>query len=242
MFLEILLLPAVGGYWFLTHFNFTRFQAVRESGYHVLFRSAVVGIVLYLTAEGIAKTWRACWPTTIIDSLDKHSPEPFTTEVMLSLALALILPYLLNVMYPRRKGAKRAASNAGEHIELLIIESIEGKTPIEITLRNRKVYIGLAGDTGVGGNPDGDVAIVPMFSGYRDENTQYLEITLDYFPVIDMYLEEKPSLTEEDFRVVLPMSEIVSARLFYEDVYDQFSTGAFDVQGRHSGKGEDGGT
>ena len=84
----------------------------------------------------------------------------------------------------------------------------------------------------MGGSPDADVAVVPMFSGYRDENTQDLVITLDYFPVIDMYLEEKPSLTEEDFRVVLPMSEIVSARLFYEDVYDQFSTGAFDVRRR----------
>ena len=232
MLIGILLLPAVGGYWFLTHFNFTRFQAVRQSGYHVLFHSAVVGIVLYLAAEGVVIIWRACWPTAIIDFLDKHSPDPFTTEVILSLGLAFVLPYLFNAVYRSRRGVKRAASNAGEHVELLIIESIEEKIPIEITLRNRKVYIGLAGDTGVGGSSDADVAVVPMFSGYRDENTQDLVITLDYFPVIDMYLGEKPSLTEEDFRVVLPMSEIVSARLFYEDMYDQFSTGAFDVRRR----------
>ena len=50
--LGLLLLPAVGGYWFLTHFNYTRFQSVRDSGYHVLFRSAVVGIVLYCIATG----------------------------------------------------------------------------------------------------------------------------------------------------------------------------------------------
>ncbi len=228
MLLGILLLPAVGGYWFLTHFNLTRFQAVRESGYHVLFRSAVVGIVLYLVAEGIVAIWRACWPGVIIDFLGK-ARDPFTPEVILSLALALVSPYLLNIVYQSRRGVKRAASNAGEHVELLIIESIEAKIPIEITLRNRKVYIGLAGDTGVGGSPDADVAVVPMFSGYRDENTQDLVITLDYFSVIDMYLADKPSLTEEDFRVVLPMSEIVSARLFYENVYDRFSTGAFDV-------------
>ena len=232
MLLGILLLPGVGGYWFLTHFNFTRFQAVRESGYHVLFRSAVVGIVFYLVAEGVVAAWCACCPPSIINFLDKYSPDPFTTEVILSLALALVLPYLFNIVYDSRKGVKRAARNAGEHVELLIIESVEEKTPVEITLRNRKIYIGLAGDTGVGGSPDADVAVVPMFSGYRDEKTQDLVITLDYFPIIDMYVEEKPSLTEEDFRVILPMSEIVSARLFYEDVYDHFSTGAFDVRPR----------
>ena len=36
MTLALLLLPAVGGYWFVTHWNLTRFQAVRDSGYHVL--------------------------------------------------------------------------------------------------------------------------------------------------------------------------------------------------------------
>ena len=172
------MLPAVGGYWFLAHFNFTRFQTVRESGYHVLFRSAVVGIVFYLVAAGVVVTWRACCPPSIINFVDMHSPAPFTTEVILSLALASVLPYLFNMVYPSRKGVKRAARNAGEHVELLIIESVEEKIPVEITLRNRKIYIGLAGDTGVGGTPEADVAVVPMFSGYRNEDTQDLVITL----------------------------------------------------------------
>lgn len=189
----------------------------------------MVGIALYLVSEGIVVIWRTCCPPGIIDLLDKRSPDPFTTEVILSLILALVLPFLFNVVYRSRRGAKRAARNAGEHIELLIIESIEEKVPVEITLRNREIYIGLAGDTGIGGSHDADVAVVPMFSGYRDEDTLDLVVTLDYFPVIDMYLEEDPSRTKEDFRVVLPMNEIVSARLFDEDVYDHILTGRFDV-------------
>ena len=95
----LLLLPAVGGYWFLTHFNYTRFQAVRDSGYHVLFRSAVVGIVLYCISTGIAVAWRTEWPSTGIEYLDKYSPAPFSAEVVLSLALAVALPVLFNLFY-----------------------------------------------------------------------------------------------------------------------------------------------
>ena len=47
---EISLLPALGGYWLLTHFIPTRTEALRQSGYHIAFRSAVVGLVLFVLA------------------------------------------------------------------------------------------------------------------------------------------------------------------------------------------------
>ena len=53
MSLALLVLPAVGGYWFVTHFNFTRFQAVREPGYHILFRSVLFGILWYCVAAAV---------------------------------------------------------------------------------------------------------------------------------------------------------------------------------------------
>ena len=226
----LLLLPAVGGYWFLTHFNYTRFQSVRDSGYHVLFRSAVVGIVLYCIATGIAVAWRKEWSSAGINYLDEYSPDPFTTEVILSLALAVALPILFNFVYRSTLGVKRAARNTGEHIELVIIESIEYSQPIELSLKNRKVYIGWAVDSGVGSSPDADVAVVPMYSGYRDENTLDLHLTIDYEAVLIGHSAEGEPLIPEDFRVVLPMSKIVSARLFDEEVYDNFSMGRFDFR------------
>ena len=67
-----------------------------------------------------------------------------------------------------------------------------------------------------------------MYSGYRDENTLDLRITIDYEVVLNWHLMGDESLIPEDFRVVVPMSEIVSARLFDENVYDDFSMGRFD--------------
>ena len=43
---EISLLPVLGGYWLLTHLTPTRTEALRQSGYHVAFRSAVAGLTL----------------------------------------------------------------------------------------------------------------------------------------------------------------------------------------------------
>ena len=71
-----------------------------------------------------------------------------------------------------------------------------------------------------------DIAIIPIASGYRDKDTQKLEITTNYAPVIQEYLKEDEapvsSPNYEDFRVVIPRSEIVSARLFMQEVYQRF--------------------
>ena len=43
---------------------------------------------------------------------------------------------------------------------------------------------------------------------------------------------EDAPLTGEDFRVVISMSDIVSVRLFDQDVFNDFSTGMFSVRNR----------
>ena len=83
-------------------------------------------------------------------SLEDLFQEPFTVEVLLSLVLAVCLPGVLNAFYDDHKGAERAAVEAGDHIELLIQESIDDQVPVEVTLRNRKIYIGLGLEGGIG--------------------------------------------------------------------------------------------
>ena len=232
------MLPAVGGYWLLTNWNYTRFQLVRDSGYHVLFRSAVTGFVLFSLARTITLFLEARW-RDVSELWDLHYLAPFSLEVILSFLLAFLLPIVFNVFYSRQSGAEKAAQDSGDHTELLIAESIERQLPVEISLRNRKVYIGLAIESGIGSGSDSDIAIIPLYSGYRDEETLDLHIETDYLPIIWNYVnedeeedaqEEERGDEEEDgenwipeeFRVVLPLSEIASGRLFDEEVYDKF--------------------
>ena len=165
-------------------------------------------------------------------SLEDLFQEPFTVEVLLSLVLAVCLPGVLNAFYDDHKGAERAAVEAGDHIELLIQESIDDQVPVEVTLRNRKIYIGLGLEDGIGTSSESDIALIPMYSGYRDEETLNLKIEIDYLSAIWEFLEydEGGSSDEdidrwssEEFRVVIPVTEIVSARLFDEELYDEFA-------------------
>lgn len=117
------------------------------------------------------------------------------------------------------------ARESGDLIELLISESIEEQKVVEISLRSGKSYIGFALESGITRQGESDIALIPIASGYRNKDTQELEITNDYARVILESLDDpspSPSLVYKDFQIVIPMSEIVSARIFYFEVYQQF--------------------
>lgn len=71
-----------------------------------------------------------------------------------------------------------------------------------------------------------------MLSGYRDKDTQELKITTQYAPVVWRHIQSvKDSEATEfdpihDLRVVIPRSEIVSARLFDPDLQARFQEAA----------------
>lgn len=44
-----LLIPALGGYWFLTKTDVTRYGVARQSGYHLFFKSAFAGFIFYVS-------------------------------------------------------------------------------------------------------------------------------------------------------------------------------------------------
>ena len=69
---------------------------------------------------------------------------------------------------------------------------------------------------------ESDVALIPLASGYRNQETHELTITTNYAPAINEYLDsdqEISDLIREDFRVVISASEIVSARIFSPEIY-----------------------
>ena len=148
----------------------------------------------------------------------------------LSVLLGFVLPFVANHCYSQEKAARRIARESGDLIELLISESIEEQKVVEVSLRSGKSYIGFALESGITRQGEADIALIPIASGYRDKDTQELEITNYYAAVIKKSLDNpstSPGRVYEDFQIVIPMSEIVSARIFYFDVYQQFQQEAF---------------
>lgn len=218
MTLGLLLLPAVGGYWFVTHWNFTRFQAVRDSGYHVLFRAALCGIFWYCIAHLLVYQWNPL--PKLVDFWDDNIPDPFTSAVVLSIAFGFCSPYLLNLVYSKRKGAQRAVANTGDYLMLLLMDAAQKQFGVEITLRNRKVYVGVILKCATERTLESAVEMLPAHSGYRDEETLELNLDTNYRFVTEGYLRE--DWTPEGFRVVIPFGDIISARPFDFNVFEDF--------------------
>ena len=61
-----------------------------------------------------------------------------------------------------------------------------------------------------------------MASGYRDKDKQELVVKTNYAPVIWRSLEGSSGLAYGDFRVVIPMTEIMTARIFLPEAYELF--------------------
>ncbi len=234
MGLGLFLVPTVGGYWFLTHCNYTRYRAFRDSGYHVLFSSAFVGALLFGIAHLIIRLLNHFCPQ--INALwAGYFPAAYSDTVVLSVVLGAALPLLINRFYNEHQGAWRAARENNDFVELLLAEAMTLNELVELSLHSGKSYIGFVVESGIKrqqGEPD--VALLPALSGYRDQETRELKITTDYAPVISLALESW-GLSDEDFRIVIPMSQIVSARLFFpeaDELFQERPDGAEADEGR----------
>ena len=72
------------------------------------------------------------------------------------------------------------------------------------------------------------IRILPLVSGYRDQDTHEFYITTDYLGVLGVVDDdENPYLDHlelEDFEVVIPTDQICSCHLFDLEAFEHFTT------------------
>ena len=134
------LLPALGGYWLLTHLIPTRTEALRQSGYHIAFRSAVIGLLLFVLAYFILHCVEVCASWWGYPCLPYAFPANFENAAMMSAALGLLGAYPFNLFFDAGKAEERVAAKYGDLVELLIAEAIKRSELIEISLKTGKSY------------------------------------------------------------------------------------------------------
>jgi hypothetical protein len=98
--------------------------------------------------------------------------------------------------------------------ESVIVDSIEKKLPICLTLENGKVYVGFITDAPDMTASRREVKMTPWFSGYRDEHDKKIEFTTFY---TDLYQQE--NIDVSIFRKVIPYDDIKSTNLFDIKIY-----------------------
>ena len=219
----LLFVPLMGGYLFLTWSNSTRFLVRRQSGHHLLFRSASVGLVLLAVAQvlEVVAGDLATWPH-VVDAWQRAAPFPYVGTTAVAFLLGPTAALATNLFYPESKGAMRAVRRASDYMELLFVESMRSDSLVELTLQSGKAYVGWILNASV---PDPErkfVEMLPLASGFRAKENHKLEFTTNYAVVLAAASDFTESATQSDFRVVLPVTELRSARAFDFATYFEF--------------------
>lgn len=216
MNLGLLLIPALGGYYLLSRAHVSRYWVARQSGYKLFFSAAIAGVALLAVARLIVILLPSDGLSPIVDTWRSYAPFEYAGTVAISAFLAVTVPLLTNRFFDESKCAMRAAIAHGDLTECLIQDAVDsnGRELVEVSTKGSKCYIGFAVVSGVAAADDTDIAIVPLASGYRDSETRELRITTNYSPAL-----QQSNLEVTKFRVVIPLSEIASARRFDPDAY-----------------------
>ena len=220
MGLGLLLVPALAGYLFLNRFNGTRYSLPRETGYHIVFQSAIAGVVLFVVARVLVVLANVVVPT-IAAAWNTLVPLDYSGTAAGTFVLAAVLPWILNRLsrFDRFKARQKAAEAAGDQISLIIDQAmLEGRF-VELSLASGKSYVGSPLQGTFGHRDGGDVVLIPVASGYRHNDTRDLVITTNYAPAIEKQLSDLPL---DELKVAFPMRDVASARLFDQDLYASF--------------------
>ena len=220
---NVLLLPLIGGYFFLTHWNRTRFEMKRHTGERLLMNAALAGLGFVVAAFWITHAITRGNPD-LQERWAKFVPFPYAGTSILALVLALVSIPLANLFWDRDKEARRVIEEWGDHLEILLERALAENRQVSLTLKSGKVYIGYILRTFNPAYERKYIAILPVISGFREGEDQALRLTTSYGDIYPLLTGREDYTPEEvsHFQVIVPVGEIQSGNLFDPDAYLDF--------------------
>ncbi len=219
-FVQDILALVLPGALFNSVTHFARLRLRRAEGYSLLFYTLLAGWMLQ-GASGLAKSLLLIsWEWNGFERVALEPDAYRAATITGGMLCALIAATLTNRWWGIDRVSRDVAGASGEFRELTYQEAIVETSPIEVTLETGKLYIGIPVASRLAIKDEGDLLLVLLMSGYRDER-QELRITTSYAAKLDEDLEAERKLHLGDFVVALPKSRIVSARPFDVDLYDE---------------------
>lgn len=109
----------------------------------------------------------------------------------------------------------------------VVLEAAESQTPLRISLKSRKIYIGIVESEQFERADLDNLVIIPYLSGHRDKDTLKMAVDHSYYSVYtkNNILEEGNFSMLSKFRVVIRLSEVESLSLFDMEYYSDFHDG-----------------
>ena len=207
--INLLIGPMLVGFLTVVLLHVARYWVIRQTGYVFLIPVLIVGTgLMYVVDVGLTALGQA------LDSGRGSGRFGIGNTTFWATTVAILIPLAVNSMIGRQRSVTLAAKWRGSLTECLMQDCIDSRGLAELTLETGKSYVGLVLESGISTPSESDVSIVPVFSGYRDDEQQ-LQLTTSY---LDAILEtEYGSLYK--LELVLSKSQIASARRFDIDVF-----------------------
>jgi hypothetical protein len=225
---NLLLLPLLGGFLFFSHGYRTAYFAKRQDKERLLLYSSLWGL-LFLAISLIASTLIPYFPTLVElrHWWAYHTPaieySGISSFAFVLAILGLGIQNFLKSSESEKREGERVLMTYGGQLEKLLYRSLIEKKRVMVTLKNGKVYIGRV-TISLTPQEDKDFLLLPIKSGYREGDMQRLVITTHYDEAYEAIQEHEPEYLDmiSDFGVVIPISEVLSATLYREDVHNKY--------------------
>lgn len=229
--LNTILIPILGGFLFVKYSYLTRFRSIRDNGYVILFKSAVVGLVFY----GVSLFF---WRVAILD--EKANPAipewihflhdflvyPELLPAIFSLFLMGFFTAAINYALDKDEMKKRVIRQDDDAFEVTILNAYLNEKYLLVTLDNGKVYAGKVTDTYFRVNDEiRSILIAPFFSGYRNPDDLTLILTTFYGHIYRQIIRkpEEFDVKISDFSVAIRYDHIISVSPFDPNTYARFT-------------------
>lgn len=217
---------ALGGYAFVARFLLTRDRMGRWDGYEMLFVCGLAGVLL------LVATWPLAWFVGNVLCWIPKGVSDWSLAGVLGIPVGFTLATILNwwpgIEQIRLHLLRALAESNSDLIEVLLDDAMQGDWYVELALETGKCYVGLPVRTAYATSSDAaDVELIPLFSGDRTGETRELRLTRYYGDDIRRLVDDpsglRQGLSADDFRVVIPLRQVVAARLFDPDVYEEMN-------------------
>ncbi|MEQ9440210.1 MAG: hypothetical protein RIG62_14245 [Cyclobacteriaceae bacterium] len=218
---NLLLLPLVGGYYFLITSRLTKYIHQRIDRQKLIFNAVLAGIFLLglaIVGVKVLETLQPVW----LEGIKQYIPLqlPYTGTSILSFGLGIALSHLSNLFISDTQALSRSIKFIGNELEQLVRSAFLNAALISFTMKSGKVYIGwpLSLPRPSSGSY---LSVLPLISGYRNE-TQEIIFTTEYWDLYQERQQEGEGNIYEGFLLVLAVDEVTHASLFDFDIYERF--------------------
>lgn len=222
-----MLLPILGGFFFLYFCHYTKFYVRRLRGYSLFFLSACVGFGLLITSYVVCELSQAYLPA-VFQAWEQFVPanDGHSGTLIGSFLLSIVL-LALNFTTSEDEQSRIVVEDEGNDLEYLLNDALERAKLVLVVLRDRQVYVGFV-TSNVDPNSRKEYArILKVASGYRTRETRHVRITTRYTNLLQNISEDENDpehVRLDDLNVVIPADHISAVSYFntgIEHLFDE---------------------